>query len=94
MSTTPTLDEFVAGARAWLAANAEPRPERVESTWGEGSDDVSVFHNATYEEDKAIVDAGRDLAAAQVRRRVRLDRLGTGVRRRRVVVGVRQGVLA
>jgi alkylation response protein AidB-like acyl-CoA dehydrogenase len=59
MSTTPTLDEFVAGARAWLAANAEPRPERVESTWGEGSDDVSVFHNATYEEDKAIVDAGR-----------------------------------
>ena len=36
MSIAPTLDEFVAGARAWLAANAEPRPERVERTLGRG----------------------------------------------------------
>ncbi len=58
-TTTPSLDEFVATAREWLAANAELRPDRVERTWGEGSDSVAVFHNTTFEEDKAIVDAAR-----------------------------------
>ena len=55
----PSLDEFLATARAWLAANAELRPERVERAWGEGSDSVAVFHNMTFEEEKALVDAAR-----------------------------------
>ena len=58
-TTEPPLDEYVATARDWLAANAEARPDRVERRWGEGSDSVALFHNTTYEEDKAIVDAGR-----------------------------------
>ena len=59
MTDVPPLDEYLAGARAWLAENAEPRPERVERSWGEGSDSVALFHNVTFEEDRAIVDAAR-----------------------------------
>src|SRR5262249_5021221 len=59
MGDVPPLDAYLADARAWLAAKAEPRPERVERSWGEGSDSVALFHNVTYEEDKAIVDAAR-----------------------------------
>ncbi|HAP76278.1 MAG TPA: acyl-CoA dehydrogenase [Acidimicrobiaceae bacterium] len=50
----PDLDQFRADARAWLEANARPRvsetaPAAGERSarvlWGEGSDDVAVFHN-------------------------------------------------
>jgi len=57
---TPTLHEFVDGAREWLAANVPLRPERVERRWGEGSDSVAVFHNMTFEEEKALVDGARE----------------------------------
>src|SRR4051794_8629022 len=59
MTDIPPLDEYMDAARAWLAANAAPRPERVERSWGEGSDSVALFHNATFDDDKAIVDAAR-----------------------------------
>ena len=50
----PPLDEFVARAQEWLAANAELRPERVERVWGEGSDSVAVFHNMSFDDEKAL----------------------------------------
>ncbi|WKN48462.1 acyl-CoA dehydrogenase family protein [Nocardioides sp. Arc9.136] len=50
---TPTLEEFVAEARDWLASVAEPRSARP---WGEGSDDVAVFENWTAEEERAETD--------------------------------------
>ena len=55
----PPLDEFLARAREWLAANLEPRPERVERVWGEGSDSVAVFHNMSFDDEKALIDAAR-----------------------------------
>ena len=55
----PSLDEFLAGAREWLAANAELRPERGERVWGEGSDSVAVFHNVTLEQEAALLDSAR-----------------------------------
>jgi alkylation response protein AidB-like acyl-CoA dehydrogenase len=59
MPDVPPLETYVADARIWLAANLEPRPDRVERSWGEGSDSVALFHNTTFEEDRAIVDAAR-----------------------------------
>lgn len=46
----PTLEEFVAEARAWLATIATPR---TESVWGEGSDSVAVFENWTVDQERA-----------------------------------------
>ena len=40
---TPTLDEFVTGAKAFLDANATPKPEERKFVWGEGSDNISMF---------------------------------------------------
>lgn len=56
MSTStpaPSLEEFVAEARAWLASVAAPRTARP---WGEGSDNVAVFENWTAEEERAETD--------------------------------------
>jgi len=50
---TPTLEEFVADARAWLASVAAPRTQR---SWGEGSDSVAVFENWTEEQERAETD--------------------------------------
>ena len=55
----PSLDEFIARAQEWLAANADLRPERVERVWGEGSDSVAVFHNMSFEDEKALIDEAR-----------------------------------
>ncbi len=55
----PTLDEFRAGARAWLHEHAEPKPPPEDFAWGKGSDTVSVFHNVGQDEMRAIVDEGR-----------------------------------
>jgi hypothetical protein len=41
MADAPPREEYLTDARAWLAANATPRPERVERSWGEGSDSVA-----------------------------------------------------
>jgi alkylation response protein AidB-like acyl-CoA dehydrogenase len=51
----PDLLDFVASARAWLAANARPRVD-VAAAWGAGSDDVSVFHDLTEEEEGDLLD--------------------------------------
>jgi alkylation response protein AidB-like acyl-CoA dehydrogenase len=58
MTAIVGLDEFRARARAWLAANADPAPtSTAASAWGEGSDDVSVFHSVPEAEERALLDA-------------------------------------
>ena len=44
-----------AQAAAWLKAHAEPSAE-VSTTWGLGSDDVSVFHDLTDAEEQDLLD--------------------------------------
>ena len=61
MATTdvPDLDQFRSDARAWLEANAEPltaddhADDEGTSVWGQGSDNVAVFHNLTEDEEQA-----------------------------------------
>jgi alkylation response protein AidB-like acyl-CoA dehydrogenase len=48
------LDEFRARARAWLLENTVERPHAA-ANWGVGSDDVSVFHNLSFEEEAALL---------------------------------------
>ena len=44
MIDAPTLEEFRAQARQWLADNARPK-DAGGKRWGEGSDGVAVFHD-------------------------------------------------
>ena len=56
-ATAPSVAEFGAAARNWLAARlpaAAADPEQ--HTWGEGSDDVSVFHRLTHQQERALLD--------------------------------------
>lgn len=55
----PPLAAFLAGARSWLEANAEPRPQRTQARWGEGSDRVALFRDTTPDEERAQVEAAR-----------------------------------
>lgn len=50
----PTVEEFVTGARAWLAERLPPNPE-ASGNWGEGSDDVSVFHRLSFEAERDLL---------------------------------------
>ena len=53
----PDLATWTAGARAWLAAHAKPcREEGGSSDWGSGSDDVSVFHDLSDDDERALLD--------------------------------------
>jgi alkylation response protein AidB-like acyl-CoA dehydrogenase len=56
--STVELGEYTQAALAWLSDNAEPRKgtssEPVE--WGVGSDDVSIFHNLSFEEERQLLD--------------------------------------
>ena len=56
----PTLEEFRAEAREWLATQWPQRPDDVAAIWGEGSDSVSVFHDVPFEEELALDKAIRD----------------------------------
>jgi alkylation response protein AidB-like acyl-CoA dehydrogenase len=52
----PELDAYAAEARDWLEANATPRKSAGErSAWGEGSDDVSVFHDLDQDEEAELL---------------------------------------
>jgi alkylation response protein AidB-like acyl-CoA dehydrogenase len=57
-----SLDEFRAEASAFLAAHAEPRRERS-LTWGEGSDEVSLFPELSPEEEDTLVKAAKEWRA-------------------------------
>jgi alkylation response protein AidB-like acyl-CoA dehydrogenase len=50
------LDDFAAGASSWLKANAEPAGADVPTAWGAGSDDVSVFHDLSDDDEQALLD--------------------------------------
>ena len=52
----PDLDEFRADVRAWFTAHARPRAAHdtdAPAVWGEGSDDVSVFHDLSEDDERA-----------------------------------------
>ena len=52
----PTLEDFARDARAWLSEHAEVRGDTAVG-WGVGSDDVSVFHNLTFEQEAELLGA-------------------------------------
>ena len=55
MSAVPSVESFAASARSWLAARLPPAdPEH--QAWGDGSDDVSVFHRLSFSDEKALLD--------------------------------------
>ena len=62
---TDDLEQFRAEAHAWLEANATLRQttggadEDGELQWGVGSDDVSVFHSISFEDERQRVHAAR-----------------------------------
>ena len=56
MSTGGTVERYAAAAQAWLESVAKVRPRPVEARWGEGSDDVSVFHDLTEEQERRLLD--------------------------------------
>jgi len=55
MPDMPDVRGYAAEARAWLAANAPPRAP-TETSWGSGSDDVSVFHDLPEEQERQLLD--------------------------------------
>lgn len=67
MSAAPpdeTLGAFRRRARHWLAASTSGDPSTEGSPgwaeWGRGSDDVSVFHNLSFEEESALIGRAAD----------------------------------
>lgn len=60
-SDLPPIDDWTDQARQWLAARL-PRRERTSTAWGEGSDEVAVFHALTREEEGRLI---RDIMAWQ-----------------------------
>jgi alkylation response protein AidB-like acyl-CoA dehydrogenase len=51
------LDRFRDEAARWLAAHADPRPDRGdELQWGIGSDNVAIFHNLTEDEERQLAE--------------------------------------
>jgi alkylation response protein AidB-like acyl-CoA dehydrogenase len=61
------VDQFARRARAWLASVLPPRSPDETARWGAGSDDVSVFHNLTFEEERDL------LARAMAWQRTKFD---------------------
>jgi alkylation response protein AidB-like acyl-CoA dehydrogenase len=50
-----TVESFAAEGRSWLAARLPPA-DRDHRTWGEGSDDVSVFHRLSFDAEKVLLE--------------------------------------
>jgi len=55
MTALPSVETFAAAARSWLAARL-PVAGLDNLSWGEGSDDVSVFHRLSFSEEKALLE--------------------------------------
>ena len=51
---SPGVEDFTRSARAWLVERMGPAP-RTATSWGEGSDDVSVFHRLSFEEERGLL---------------------------------------
>jgi alkylation response protein AidB-like acyl-CoA dehydrogenase len=54
------LPAFEKAAQCWLEDHAERRAPAGGVVWGEGSDNVALFKNLTFDEEKAHIDALRD----------------------------------
>ena len=70
--TLPDLDLFRKDARAWLEGHADPVQDPAgdddhATVWGQGSDDVAVFHNLSSDEEQ------RRLLACQRWQRLKFD---------------------
>jgi alkylation response protein AidB-like acyl-CoA dehydrogenase len=50
-----SVPEFAAAARTWLAARV-PEADPGQHAWGEGSDDLSVFHRLSHPQERALLD--------------------------------------
>ena len=68
------LDVYRTQCRAWLGAQAPPRTGDDRVRWGEGSDDVSVFHALSRGRARPHP-PGPSVAAGEARGRLRGDRL-------------------
>src|SRR5919106_2177740 len=64
MTDTLSLDAFSSEAKAFLDANAEPRPEE-KFAWGEGSDRVGLLEEKTPEQAAADLAAAKDWKARE-----------------------------
>ena len=53
--TDPTLEQWRAQARAWLATVLPPNDPST-SSWGEGEADFSIFRNVTDEQETTILE--------------------------------------
>ena len=57
---TISIEEFSAQARAFLEANAAPRPPVKEFVWGQGSDDVAMFDEMDRESESAQAERAKE----------------------------------
>jgi alkylation response protein AidB-like acyl-CoA dehydrogenase len=53
------LEKYRAQCRSWLGGQAPPRTDEGVVRWGEGSDDVSVFHALSYDDELALIRRGQ-----------------------------------
>ncbi len=59
LGSSEDLDTYREAARAWLAERLELRVAETaegDEPWGVGSDDVSVFHDLTFDDERALLD--------------------------------------
>jgi len=54
------LSGWLEVAERFLESHLERRPLRGSSAWGEGSDRVGLFHNLSFEDERALIERARD----------------------------------
>jgi len=59
LSSTPTLEKFRLDAREWLQSQL-PLRKPVEQGWGVGDDNVAIFQNLSFEEERDHIHASLD----------------------------------
>jgi alkylation response protein AidB-like acyl-CoA dehydrogenase len=58
--TNPTIEEFSAEAKAFLDANATPKPEERKFVWGEGSDNISMFEEREKDKELQLLEKAKE----------------------------------
>ena len=53
------LDTYRVQCRAWLRSQAPPRSDDGVLRWGDGSDDVSVFHALSHDDERVHIERGQ-----------------------------------
>lgn len=54
------IDEFREQCLSWLQSESVPEVGMESLQWGEGSDDVSIFHGLSLEEESEVIEKGRE----------------------------------